>query len=1104
MLRIRKNASAKAAQNYFREGLTKDDYYSKDAESKEVPGWWGGKTAEMLGLSGGVSKADFYALCNNRKPDGSKLTPRDKANRRVGFDFTFSAPKSLSVLHALGIDSRVQLAFQEAVQFTMERIEADARTRVRANGQTGDRLTGNMVWAAFLHETTRPVKDALSDKPDPHLHVHAFTFNVSYDHEEQCYKALEPGAIWADAYYYQAVFHARLAERMRGLGYAVERKGKAFEVSGLPKAVAEKYARSQARNEKKAKELEARTDRYKDQIKDRLRRRKNEALGWNELREDWRGRLSEEERRELEGLRERGLNADRNFDPAQSIEHARLEAFERASVVPERRLLAEALYHGAGRFSVDQIHRIAREHAGFIRRTQGGQLWLTTPQVVAEERKIVAFAQAGLGRFDRLGREGHVVRDGDRLSREQRLAVHELLASKDQVVMLEGRAGVGKTTLLREVVAGVRAKGQEVHAFAPSAEASRGTLRKEGFEGADTVANLLQQASWRERLKGQVILIDEAAMVSAPQMRQVFELAEQAEARILLAGDPRQHRSVERGRAWELLKERAGVKTVEVSGVKRQSGKYRQAVERASAGDLKGGFETLDELGWVKEIKSQQARHAELVKDYVEARERGQSVLVVSPTHREGAEVTRDLRAALRENGTLKGPDRSFAVLRDTQWTEAQRADASNYEAGQQVVFHRATAGGFKTREVWTVDRVTEGDSKEVWLRSEANETRRLPLDKARQFGVYERQEIQLAVGDSIRVTANGQTLEGGWKLHNGTLDRVSGFTKEGHVKLEGGGGVLSKDYGHFQPGYVITSHSSQGQTVDRVLIAQSSASFSASDRSQMYVSLSRGRYQATVYTDSREELLAAVSRERIQRSGVDLLDGDRPRKSMVVSGERNLFDPEPAPRSEAGEERGDRLPPALEKWHGGHTDRKDELLRLMENEKNAASADLPERGNEDKERSASEPESTLDRLARKSANEPAGKEIEGAAGESLLDRLARESSLNDRRRNFYDALEAEGSLRDRLARESSLSEARDERVGEGRRNFFDATEAEQSAVDRLARESSLSEARDGRVGEGRQNFFDAMEAKEPATDRAEKDRDAWERRAREDLERDV
>src|SRR5690606_33723358 len=131
--------------------------------------------------SGEVEKADWDALCDNRDPrDGTSLTARQKSNRRIGYDFNFHAPKSLSVLYALTEDERILEAFRAAVNDTMEDIESEVQTRVRKAGANDLRESGNALWGEFVHTTARPVDGV----PDPHLHAHCFVFNTTFDGTE--------------------------------------------------------------------------------------------------------------------------------------------------------------------------------------------------------------------------------------------------------------------------------------------------------------------------------------------------------------------------------------------------------------------------------------------------------------------------------------------------------------------------------------------------------------------------------------------------------------------------------------------------------------------------------------------------------------------------------------------------------------------------------------------------------------------------------------------------------------------------------------------------------------------------------------------------------
>ena len=127
MLRINQQRSAHGAKSYFSEGLSREDYYTRD----EIVGRWGGKGAERLGLQGAVTQEAFHALCDNLNPgSGRKLTCRTKDNRSVAYDFTWNAPKSLSLLYTLTGDQRLLDAFRDSVRDTMAELETEAKTRV--------------------------------------------------------------------------------------------------------------------------------------------------------------------------------------------------------------------------------------------------------------------------------------------------------------------------------------------------------------------------------------------------------------------------------------------------------------------------------------------------------------------------------------------------------------------------------------------------------------------------------------------------------------------------------------------------------------------------------------------------------------------------------------------------------------------------------------------------------------------------------------------------------------------------------------------------------------------------------------------------------------
>ncbi len=163
----------------------------------------------------------------------------------------------------------------------------------------------------------------------------------------------------------------------------------------------------------------------------------------------------------------------------------------------------------------------------------------------------------------------------------------------------------------------------------------------------------------------------------------------------MLSGDYTQHSSVEAGDAFRLLEKEAGVRLAKLTEIRRQTEPgYKKAVESIAQGTGKAaqkGFDALDAMGGVIEAAGEE-RHRMLVADYLKAADDGKSALIIAPTHAEGGRLTEELRAALKERGTL-GDEREFKVRKSTGWTEAQKGDPRNYEPGMVIDFSEAIAG---------------------------------------------------------------------------------------------------------------------------------------------------------------------------------------------------------------------------------------------------------------------------------------------------------------------------------------------------------------------------------------------------------------------------
>ena len=864
MLRIICSEDAAHAKNYYTSNLKYEadpnklgKYYGQE---QEVIGEWQGKAADLLGLKGKVDQESFEALCDNRRPKGNgRLTARTSDHRRVGYDFNFNCPKSVSVVYALTEDERVLGAFRESVSKTMRQIQSDMKTRVRAHGADEDRKTGNMVWGEFIHFTARPVEG----RPDPHLHAHCYAFNATHDPVEEKWKAGQFGDIKRDAEYYEAAFHARLSKKVGELGYAVGRSGDWWEIKGLSRETLEKFSQRTEKIEEAAKKGAIGDPAAKDRLA-ALTREKKVKTSMSDLKREWADRLTPEEKQSLASLL--GQQQNPLITARESMDYALAHCHERASVVSDKALVTEALWHGVGQVDVAQVERqLLREE--ILTQEMNDRRWCTTKEVLREEWENIAFVKKGYGQCRSLNPKPYTFQN-IQLGQDQKDAVRHVMTSLDRVMATRGPAGAGKTTMMQEAVAGIEAAGHRVFTFAPSAESSRGTLRKEGFQDAQTVAHLLKNEALHPHLHGQVLWIDEAGLLSARQMRGIFQLAERQDCRIILSGDTSQHTSVERGDALRLLETYAGLKAAQLTEIRRQKSEhYRDAVRDLAKGDTRRGFEKLDQMGAIKELPEDE-RYKQLATDYADAVSRRKTALVVSPTHAEGERVTAEIREELKKRSKRGTDERRFTRIINQQWTNAQRGNPQSYRSGLVIQFHQ-NAPGFTRGQKLTVSSI--GHDSHVYAQDERGRQHSLPLGQSSRFQVYESQSLLLVPGDKIRITPNGFTTDGKHRLNNGAIYQVKGFTKTGDLKLINGW-VVSKDYGNLAHGYCQTSHVAQSKTVDRVFVAQSAASLGASSAEQFYVSVSRARDSVTVYTDDKARLAETIQSSAARMTAHELL----------------------------------------------------------------------------------------------------------------------------------------------------------------------------------------------------------------------------------------
>ena len=794
-----------AATEYFDEHLSQNDYYS---QGQTQAGYWVGEGAERLDLMPGevVGREAFLRLCDNQHPGtGEQLTQLQLSDRRVFFDFTCSAPKSVSILAVTMEDQRIIEAHREAAAVAIRELEAFAGTRVRKSGAMEDRATGNLVAAAFLHTSSRAL--------DPQLHTHFTVFNATFDPVEQRWKALQSSGMFGAIHYGTAVYRNELASRLHGLGYSTRQTAHGFEVEGVEQKLIERFSkRSQQRNAAVAREEkrlgrklsndeishvvhQSRPRKIKDATEDEVRARQLDEIGFFE-------------KRGLRAVVAQAIGQRQDFQETvhlgQATGYAVEHVFARKSVAPEHELFEAALVKGCGQLDLPALKAAVRADRDLVR--VGREV--STRKILGEELRLIRSVNDGLGTVAPL-----VPRfEGPRhLAADQKAALGHVLSSSDRVTGFRGLAGTGKTTTLKEFGRVVAQAGGEAVFLAPTAGAVD-VLRKDGFEGAVTLAKLLADPQAQAGISGRsVLVLDEAGAVGTSDMLRLMEIAQARGARVVLSGDTGQHASVAQGDALRLIEEHSGYRFAVLGEIRRQKpALFRQAVKLAAGQDAAGAFRLLQKDGAVVEALADDGGqlHAQAAAAYLKAVDAGKSALLVSPTWGEIEAVTGCVRASLKERGTVAARDETVAVFDSLGWTDAQKRLVERYEPGLQLRFAKKAAQ-FKPGEFATVETVR---GRSLVLRSPDGGTAVLhPSRVPAAFDVGEVRQLPVAAGDWLLLQANGHGFT------NGERVQVKALGKTGIALADGR--TLPASYRSFTHGYAVTSHAAQGKTVDVALV---------------------------------------------------------------------------------------------------------------------------------------------------------------------------------------------------------------------------------------------------------------------------------------------
>jgi conjugative relaxase-like TrwC/TraI family protein len=574
----------------------RDDYYAGRGES---PGRWTGRGSQVLNVAGDVDKAGFAALMEGRHPGtGERLKRVGGRSKVAAFDLTFSAPKSVSVLFAVGdpgLSSALVDAHEEAADAALDYLEREA-CRVRRGRRGVRREAGEgFVSAGYRHRMSRA--------EDPQLHTHVVTANMARGADGR-WTTLDATPIYRHAraagFLYQAHLRAAVRERLPWVRWGPVRKGMA-EIGQIPPLVLREFSTRRRQIEERERQLvEAGVEvgrAGREAIAHDTRARKRYGIDTAPWQEVIRARAAEHGlgARELRAI-VRGPDLPSELPDAQVVSGALAGAAgltEKQNTFARRdAVMAWAAAHRQGTPAA-VVERAARD---FLTRPDvhdaldPSERRFTTSDLLAHEEAIVGGAQArraeGAGLVDGRVVDTVLASAAFAATPEQVTAIRRLTSSGHGVESVEALAGTGKTFTAGLLARAYEAGGFRVLGTAPTARAVRELKEEAGITEASTLTRLMIDLDADPGGFGAqpaVLIVDEAGMASTRETARILDRARAAGVKVIAIGDSGQLSSVQAGGWLGSLTGRLG------SHELRQVMRQRDPRERQLLADVRRG-----------------------------------------------------------------------------------------------------------------------------------------------------------------------------------------------------------------------------------------------------------------------------------------------------------------------------------------------------------------------------------------------------------------------------------------------------------------------------------------------------------------------------------
>lgn len=575
-----------------------------------------------------------------------------------------------------------------------------------------------------------------------------------------------------------------------------------------------------------------------------------------------------------------------------AISYAVAKCAERQAAFPHRDLMTHALKYAMGDIDFEDIAPVLKERLNDGTLIHCKTYW-TTKESLEIEKEIIQTNFSHQGRLTPIeSNKNRLLELPETLTKGQKDAIALVCTSKDRFNSVQGLAGVGKTTMMKEVQKIAKENGYKVVGLAPT-HSAKNQLIGNAIESDTVQSELINDDHYDDKT---VVIADESSMLDNVSYHELQKKVIRANARLFYVGDLTQLQSLSSGIPHEITVKTSSQKTAYMEEIVRQNPNptLKKAAELSSNREIRASFSELDKIDpkrWVErieekdhdkfkesvvEIRSEdeqgEKKHAPIYKaivdDYLSrTKDCRDNTIVIVPAHQDRKHIDKQIREGLKSEGAITGNDVLCRRLIEKNLDAADLTDIKQYEEGDVIRFGQQYHIGRKG-DYFKIESI-DADKNNLKVVGQDNLSFCINIKTLMRTkpSLYKEESANLAVGDKIRLrlTDENKGYVANTEYQIKSIDKGIAviINNEDCLKLN----LNEKSGQHWDYAYTNTAYSLQGSTSKYAIALALLENTKVMTHRALEIVNTRPSCQLSVYTNDREGLLNRLEDPLSQRN---------------------------------------------------------------------------------------------------------------------------------------------------------------------------------------------------------------------------------------------